>query len=254
MALPDITDLPYANQSHFDKLLEMFDGNDIVRVFTSLLLEERVLLIMDNPEELLPVSYALQSLIYPFELTIFIPYLANDNDDIDVSALNHVSQPYSYLIGIASKDKHVALDILRHDIEYDERTSPIIVDLSKENKKSRILTFERVPGLVLNKGLATPLTDTYKKDASLPAEDSDKLVKAIQKAKDNKHRVKFNRHLRDNSYIDCHESKANRVKHKINTLPRPSQLYRNSRRTISEVRKAFFSTIATLFLHYEESI
>jgi hypothetical protein len=35
------------------------EPNDIVRTFTSLLLEERVLLIMDNKEDLLPVSYAL---------------------------------------------------------------------------------------------------------------------------------------------------------------------------------------------------
>jgi len=35
------------------------EPSDIVRVFTSLLFEERVLLIMDNKEKLLPVSYAL---------------------------------------------------------------------------------------------------------------------------------------------------------------------------------------------------
>lgn len=91
LTLPEITDLPYVNLSHFDKLLQCMEPIDIVRTFTSLLLEERVLLIMDNKEDLLPVSYALQSLIYPFELTIFIPYLANDGYDDDVSNFNHVT-------------------------------------------------------------------------------------------------------------------------------------------------------------------
>jgi hypothetical protein len=93
MSLPDITELPYVNNSHFDKLLTVFeDEKDIVRVFTSLLFEERVLLIMDSAEDLLPVSYALQSLIYPFELTIFIPYLANDcPDNPQISNLAHVA-------------------------------------------------------------------------------------------------------------------------------------------------------------------
>lgn len=59
----------------------------IVRVFTALLFEERVLLIMEDEKELLPVSNALQSLIYPFELTIFIPYLANDGEEDDVNSI-----------------------------------------------------------------------------------------------------------------------------------------------------------------------
>lgn len=59
LTLPEITDLPYVNVTHFGRLLKWMDANDIVRTFTSLLLEERVLLIMDNKEDLLPVSYAL---------------------------------------------------------------------------------------------------------------------------------------------------------------------------------------------------
>jgi hypothetical protein len=47
MSLPQLTELPYVNNSHFDKLLEQMEEKDIVRVFTSLLFEERVLLIMD---------------------------------------------------------------------------------------------------------------------------------------------------------------------------------------------------------------
>lgn len=80
--LPDITELPYVNNTHFDMLLRKIDSEkDIVRIFTSLLLEERVLLIMDKAEELLPMAYALQSLIYPFELAILVPYLANDTGE-----------------------------------------------------------------------------------------------------------------------------------------------------------------------------
>jgi|LakMenEpi03Oct11_1017367.scaffolds.fasta_scaffold02094_2 hypothetical protein len=43
---------------------------------------------MDKKEDLLPVSNALRNLIYPFELTIYIPYLANDGEEEDVNSLN----------------------------------------------------------------------------------------------------------------------------------------------------------------------
>jgi hypothetical protein len=131
--LPNITELPYVNNTHFDLLLRKIDSEkDIVRIFTSLLLEERVLLIMDKAEELLPIAYALQSLIYPFELAILVPYLANDTSEeqIEVSNLNHVSQPYSYLIGIVEKDREAVVTMLKNDIQYDERTSPVIINLA----------------------------------------------------------------------------------------------------------------------------
>jgi len=89
---------------------------------------------MDKKEDLLPVSYALQSLIYPFELTIFIPFLANDGFDDDVTSFNHVISPYSYLIGIESRDKETCFRILKNEIETNEKTSPIIIDLTEAHK------------------------------------------------------------------------------------------------------------------------
>lgn len=87
ISLPAVHELPYVNDSHFDLLLQKMEPEHIVRVFTALLFEERVLLIMEDEKELLPVSNALQSLIYPFELTIFIPYLANDGEEDDVNSI-----------------------------------------------------------------------------------------------------------------------------------------------------------------------
>lgn len=90
IAQPSVDDLPYANDSHFDLLLSLMDPEDIVRIFTSLLFEERVLLVMEEEELLLPITTALHSLIYPFELTIFIPYLANDGEDDEVNSIQQV--------------------------------------------------------------------------------------------------------------------------------------------------------------------
>ena len=125
-------------------------------------------------------------MIYPFELTIFIPYLANDSTDLELSNLNHVSQPYSYLIGIIAKDKNDALEILWREIEYDEKTSPIIVDLTSAHKKtgkSPIVFIEKTPGIVLKKGEFDELPSSYTKDNSLPRQEEEKLIKDIKHAK-----------------------------------------------------------------------
>lgn len=191
LTLPEITDLPYVNVTHFERLLYWMEPNDIVRTFTSLLLEERVLLIMDNKEDLLPVSYALQSLIYPFELTILIPYLANDGYDDDVSNFNHVTQPYSYLIGIEGRDKETALRILKEEIETDDRTSPIIIDLTSAHKssgKEPILIIPKAKGFVVYPSTQSAvqteeLPKYYIKDNSLPRDEEQTLRYALQKAK-----------------------------------------------------------------------
>jgi hypothetical protein len=43
--LPGIEDLPYANQSHFEMLLEMLPVDDIITIFTHLLFEQKTLLV-----------------------------------------------------------------------------------------------------------------------------------------------------------------------------------------------------------------
>ena len=103
--IPAIDELPYENDSHFDKLLQIMEPKDIVRAFTALLLEERILLIMDDEKDLLPVSFALQSLLHPFELLIYIPYLANDGGDDDGNNINFVSYTSSYFMGIKGNDR-----------------------------------------------------------------------------------------------------------------------------------------------------
>lgn len=180
MTLPAISELPFTNTSHYDKLLNVMQVEDIVRIFTSLLFEERVLLIMDKKEDLLPVSYALQSLIYPFELCIFIPYLANDSANEDDTNLNHVQSPISYMIGIIEKDKALALKILKSKLEFDEDyTSPHIIDLSSSRDKDLdpIYTIDYKD----KERWLKPLTKEYIKEASLPAQEEGDLLKTIRK-------------------------------------------------------------------------
>ena len=59
----------------------------IIRVFTELLFEEKILIVMDNTEDLLPICMALHSLIYPLQYCTVVPYLVYDGKEITESNL-----------------------------------------------------------------------------------------------------------------------------------------------------------------------
>lgn len=63
----------------------------IIKAFTHLLFEEKIIIVMENEENLLPVCSALHSLIYPFEYCTFAPFLINDGEEDDINSLQQVS-------------------------------------------------------------------------------------------------------------------------------------------------------------------
>jgi hypothetical protein len=78
--------------------------------------------------------------------------LANDGCDDDVTNFNHVTSPYSYLIGIEGRDKETCFRILKDEIETNEKTSPIIIDLTQAHKttgKEPILIIPKATGYLV---------------------------------------------------------------------------------------------------------
>lgn len=76
-----IENLPFVNHSHFELLLDSFTIEEIVKSFTYMLFESKTLLIAPQVEQLVPISFALHSLIYPFKMCLFVPCLLNDGED-----------------------------------------------------------------------------------------------------------------------------------------------------------------------------
>lgn len=78
---PSIEDLPFVNTSHFEKLFRYLPADDIINIFTHMLFEQKTLLVSQKMEDLVPISFALHSLIYPFQMCLFIPCIVNDGED-----------------------------------------------------------------------------------------------------------------------------------------------------------------------------
>lgn len=114
------------NPSHFEALLSYLPVDDIVNIFTHMLFEHKTLLISPKVEHLVPISFALHSLIYPFQMCLFIPCIVNDGEDKDYNSLNLVSNPMNYFMGICRTDKD---DVERILLE-DEFTPPLMIDIT----------------------------------------------------------------------------------------------------------------------------
>lgn len=131
IALPYIEELPFVNQSHFEMLLESIHPDDIVTIFTHMLFEQKTLLIAPKVDQLVPISFALHSLIYPFNFCIYVPCILNDGEDLNKNALDMICNPMNYYMGICQSDKEMALEILAND-EFDP---PLIIDVESNNTK-----------------------------------------------------------------------------------------------------------------------
>jgi hypothetical protein len=129
--VPKIDELPYVNHSHFEALLSCIDQEDIVTIFTHLLFESKTLLIAQAPEHLVPLSFALHSLIYPFKMCIFVPCIMNDGEEVSLNSLNMICSPVNYFMGICQDDKEMAYEILREDTF----PPPLIIDIECTKKK-----------------------------------------------------------------------------------------------------------------------
>ena len=110
---PSVNDLPFVSTSFYSILLKNMEIDTIIRCFTELLFEQKMLIVMDNTEDLLPVCTALHSLIYPFEYTTVVPHLVSDGREASSSNLQIVSQPFKYLIGISGQDSTKVYKIVK---------------------------------------------------------------------------------------------------------------------------------------------
>ena len=75
MYQPPINKLPFVNLSHFRLMMSRVELDDIIIIFTALLLEKRILIVAENIDILVPICLSLHSLIHPFEYSVFVPVL-----------------------------------------------------------------------------------------------------------------------------------------------------------------------------------
>ena len=84
---PTVEELPYVCDSFYNILFDRMEIDTIIKSFTNLLFEEKIIVAMDQEADLLPVCMALHSLIYPFEYCTFAPFLINDGEEEDINSL-----------------------------------------------------------------------------------------------------------------------------------------------------------------------
>ena len=104
----------------------------IIRIFTHLLCEEKIILVAADENELIPLWLALHSLVYPFKYANGTPYTRDDKaDDDDENEMAGVCPPMPFFNGIVSRDYEFCKKI----IEYEDYTSPLFVDVTKTRKE-----------------------------------------------------------------------------------------------------------------------
>jgi len=113
----------------------------IIKVFTHLLCEEKIILVANNDSDIIPLWLALHSLVYPFKYANGTPYLRDDKaEDDDENEMASVCPPMPFFNGIILRDYETAKRI----IEYEDYTSPLIIDLTKTKKDEEHLQFHFV--------------------------------------------------------------------------------------------------------------
>lgn len=76
------------NNSHFDILFRQLTADNIIQIFTHLLVEKPVIIVGNMVEHMLPIVYSLSHLIHPFEIQYCLPLIKRDPEiDIDQSNL-----------------------------------------------------------------------------------------------------------------------------------------------------------------------
>ena len=126
------TNLPYTSDYFFNILFnnknESVTTDTIIKIFTHLLCEEKIILVAESQQELIPIWIALHSLIYPFRYANATPYTRDDGNDDDENEMAGVCPPMPFFNGILRKDKSTAIRI----IEYEDYTSPLFIDLTEK--------------------------------------------------------------------------------------------------------------------------
>jgi hypothetical protein len=88
LSQPPINELPFVNCSFFDVLFRNLTVDNIVQVFTHLLVQRPVIVVGNSAQNMLPIISSLSNLIHPFEIQYCLPLLKSDPEvDIEESAL-----------------------------------------------------------------------------------------------------------------------------------------------------------------------
>ncbi len=115
-----------------------------------MLFEQKTLLIAQKSDLLVPISFALHSLIYPFKMCIFVPCILNDGEEVSLNSLNMICSPVNYFMGICQDDKETAFEILRDDTF----PPPLIIDIENQDSKPdfhQCCLFSQTPSLFVIK-------------------------------------------------------------------------------------------------------
>lgn len=113
------------NRSYFDILFRNLTVENIIIIFTHLLVQRPVIIVGNCVENMLPIVTSLASLIHPFEMQICLPLIMKDPDaPIEMSSLLILTRNWGYLIGIMERDLQSAIELLE---ESPENASPLII-------------------------------------------------------------------------------------------------------------------------------
>ena len=207
------------------------DIDTVIKSFTHLLFEEKIIVAMENEEDLLPVCSALHSLIYPFEYCTFAPFLINDGEEEDINSLQQVSQPFTYFMGIAGSD----FELVKTNLEEDEYPSPLLVDLrSKTESNKMFIRVDKSSTIYISDGMSRTL-NSKKKEEMLPTILHNQLRNKIKEA------IATN--------VPPQRERRSRPSMEKNKKDKDKQ-YDFSDQTVKQIRNSFFDTIVSLFIEY----
>lgn len=80
LSQPPINELPFVNTQFFDTLFRNLTVDNIVQIYTHLLVEKPVIIVGSNVEYMLPIISSLSNLIHPFEIQYCLPLIRRDPD------------------------------------------------------------------------------------------------------------------------------------------------------------------------------
>ncbi|KAK6925237.1 cDENN domain [Dillenia turbinata] len=166
--------LPHADIS-FQPLVQCLDVDNLIKLFTAVLLERRILLRSDKYSLLTLISEAICHLIYPFRWQhVYIPLLF-------FSGVDYIDAPTPYMMGLHSgvdtsllaMDGVVVVDLEHNHITTSEEIPPIPEpEMSSLRADLMKLLFPNVVGIDQMKGT---LSDQHPRNGSKPWSDNHDL-------------------------------------------------------------------------------
>ncbi|KAK9114844.1 hypothetical protein Syun_021641 [Stephania yunnanensis] len=173
--------LPHADIS-FEPLVQCLDVDNLIRLFTAVLLERRILLRSNKYSLLTLVSEAICHLIYPFRWQhVYIPLLF-------FSGVDYIDAPTPYMMGLHSgvdtsgltMDGVVVVDLECNHISTSEEIPPLPEpELSSMRCEIMKLLYPRVFGIDQMKANFCILFDQYPKVGKPWGEEHDLLLRLI---------------------------------------------------------------------------